>query len=409
MKKWLLLSIGSLLLLASCNSDEISIDKSKQEKVVLEFFSPKVETEKIFNQLILEFEEKNPRIDVRQVVVPGGITVLKTRIARGEAPDLFITYPIEQDYITRARKGYILDLTEEPFLSRIEPTIQERYLVDGRMYGAALTQNAVGVLYNKDHFSEAGVAIPNTWSEWIEVMEQLKLEGYTPLLMPNKDLEQTSVFTLNLVADQFPKAYWSNTPKSIVEDGRWRDISKKILSVLPYTQASSFEDDYFKTNEQFAKGDGTMLVMGTWALPMIEMINPELNYGIFPFPSDNSADHNVLGGVDIGISISSDTDHPEEAKAFLSFLTENQQASKLSSYEGSISTIKGVRVDRKEVEVLHNKILSGQTVNWPNHYWNGGTEAEEDYRKHTLQFLIHKDIDTYLLDLEQMFQNYELN
>ncbi|WP_167449549.1 ABC transporter substrate-binding protein [Halobacillus trueperi] len=407
MKKCFLLFFGSLLLLSSCDESEISMNQSYEEPVVLEFFTPKVETEEVFNQLIEKFEEQHPDIEVRQVVVPGGMTVLKTRIARGDTPDLFITYPIEQDYLTRARKGYVMDLTDEPFLSRLEPAIQERYLVDGRMYGAALTQNAVGVLYNKDHFKEAGLSTPDTWREWVEGMEQLKQKGYTPLLMPNKDVEQTSVFTLNLVADEFSASYWNKDKEDLAADNRWRESSKKILSVLSYSQPGSFEDGYYATNERFAKGEGTMLVMGTWALPLIERINPDLNYGIFPFPADDSASHNVLGGVDIGIAISSETPHPKEAKTFLSFLTEKEQASRLSSYEGSISTIKGVEVNRQEIEILHKKILSGQTVNWPNHYWDGGTEAEEEYRKLTLQFLIDQDINVYLNDLEEMFQRYE--
>ncbi|ARI76324.1 ABC transporter substrate-binding protein [Halobacillus mangrovi] len=406
MKKNFFLLIGILLLLASCSGEDVSIESSQQEKVVVEFFTPKVETESIFNELIQEFEDNHSNIDIRQVVVPGGMTVLKTRLARGDAPDLFITYPIEQDYLIRARKGYLMDLTDEPFLKRIESSIQKRYLVDGRMYGAALTQNAVGVLYNKQHFDELNLSVPKTWSEWLAVMDELDKEGYTPLLMPNKDLEQTSVFTLNLVANQFSKNYWNQENYSIVNDRNWIKISEKILSVLSYTQENSFEDDYYETNKLFATGKGTMFVMGTWALPLIESVNPQLDYGIFPFPADDSKNHNVLGGVDIGIAISADTEYPEEAKAFLSFLTKKQQAEQLSSYEGSISAIEGVEVEREEVQALHHKILSDETVNWPNHYWDGGTEAEENYRKYTLQFLINKDIEAYLTNLESMFQQY---
>lgn len=165
----------------------------------------KEETRPIFDQLILEFEARYPHIQIEQVIVPNGMSVLKNRMARGEAPDLFISYPLEQDYITRAKKGYLLDITRELFLDRIQPTIQQRYSVDGRMYGAAFTQNAVGVLYNKKLFRELNLAVPITWDEWVKTLETMKASGKTPLIMPKGEPEQTSIVTLNFVANAFPE------------------------------------------------------------------------------------------------------------------------------------------------------------------------------------------------------------
>ncbi len=59
--------------------------------------------------------------------------MLKTRMARGDVLDLFVAYPIEQDYVIRAQKGYLMDLTDEAFVSRVKPSIQKRYLVNDRM------------------------------------------------------------------------------------------------------------------------------------------------------------------------------------------------------------------------------------------------------------------------------------
>ncbi len=40
-----------------------------------------------------------------------------------------------------------------------------------------------------------------------------------------------------------------------------------------------------------------MYVMRTWALPLIESINPSLDYGIFPFTANELEENLVLGGV----------------------------------------------------------------------------------------------------------------
>ncbi|MGM7723213.1 ABC transporter substrate-binding protein [Metabacillus sp. Hm71] len=402
-----LIHLTIFLLLAGCNDSVLEGSISKKEKITLEFFLHKTETERIFEELIQEFEKLNPGIDVNQVIIPEGMTVLKTRIARGDTPDIFITYPIEQDYIIRAEKGYLLELTNEPFLKNIQPTIQNRYLVNGKMYGVALTQNAVGVLYNKDHFQELGLPIPETWDTFVRTLEELRSKGKTAILMPNKEANRSSIFNLNFVANEFNSSYWEKDEFSISNDKKWREVSEKILSVLSYVQPDSFRDDYYTVNRKFANGEGSMYIMGTWALSSIERVNPELNYGIFPFPATNQAENNkVLGGVDIGLAISADTKHPNAAKKFLAFLTRKENAKRLSNFEGSISTVNGVSINREEIALLSKKIKEGKSVNWPNHYWAGGTAAESDFRKYTLQFYFDRNIDSYLSNLENMFNKY---
>jgi raffinose/stachyose/melibiose transport system substrate-binding protein len=397
-----------LLLLAACNGNKVVELPPNKDKVQLEFFTPKIETEPIFDELIHEFEKQHPAIDISQEVVPEGMRVLKSRIARGDIPDIFITYPIEQDYLIRADKGYLLDLTHEDFIENIEPSIQNRYQVNGKMYGVALTQNAVGVLYNLDHFQELNLSIPQTWDEFIEVMKKLKSAGKTPLLMPNKEANRSSIFNLNIVANEINSYYWEQETFSISKNKHWREISEKTITALSYVQNNSFDDNFFEVNRKFANGEGSMYIMGTWALSEIEKNNPNLHYGIFPFPTTNQPEQNkVLGGVDIGIAISSDTKHPKEAKQFLDFLTNKENAQRLSDYEGSISAVKRVKTKRTQLRLLNEKIHEGKTVNWPNHYWAGGTAAESDFRKYTLQFYYDKNIDHFLINLEKMFNHYQ--
>ncbi|MFC5732324.1 ABC transporter substrate-binding protein [Cytobacillus gottheilii] len=403
MRNIILLSL-MILVVAAC-SIEPNITQEKRMKK-LEFFSVKEETRPIFEQLILEFEARYQDIQIEQVIVPNGMAVLKNRMARGDAPDLFISYPLEQDYIIRVKNGYLLDITRELFLDRVQPTIQQRYSVDGRMYGAAFTQNSVGVLYNKQLFRELNLPIPVTWDEWVKTLETLQASGVNPLLMPNEEPEQTSIVTLNFVANRFPPAFWTGD-LHLKDQQEWVEINEKIKTLLSYTSRSSFVMGYDEANKAFAQGKGAMYIMGTWSLPMIEKLNPDLEYGIFPVPVSNlPAENRVLGGVDIGISISSATEFPIEAKLFLAFLTEQENAQRLSLYEGSVSTIIGSQETKEVLSLISKKVQDGDTVNWPNHYWLGGTRAETEYRLHTLQYFKDLDGRGYLSRLEEMFRTY---
>lgn len=399
------------LFLSSCalaRKDDAVLEK--QEKKKLEFFHGKIESAKIFEELIQEFEKENTDIDIENVYVPYGSTVLKTRMARGDIPDIFVMYPIEYDYVLRVNKGYLLDITNEEFVSNIQPEIQKRYLVNDRMYGVALSQNAVGVMYNKDIFKELNLEIPKTWDEFIQTMEIIQKAGKQPLLMANKDPIQISVFNLNLVANEFDSQYWDKVNKEdmgISHDERWMEISKKMLQVLPYVQPGSFHADSDQIKKAFANGEGAMYVMGTWALPDIEAFNPNLNYDIFPFPATNDPEKNhVLGGVDAGFAISADTPYPEEAKRFLAFLVQTENAQKFSDYEGSISAVKGVQMKKQEVKLIDELVKQERVVNWPNHYWLGGTAAEDEFRKYSQQFFINRNVNAYLENLERMFSSY---
>lgn len=390
--------------MVACSNQPKVIQEPKS--VELEFFSVKEETRPIFNELIADFEERYPGIHINQVIAPNGMSVLKNRMALGDAPDLFISYPLEQDYINRAQKGYLLDLSHEMFLDKIQPTVQKRYSINGQMYGVAFTQNAVGVLYHKEHFSQLNLTIPSTWDEWVEVMETLKKSGKQPLVMANKEADQTSILTLNFVANTFSPSYWENL-SDLQKDPAWQEINTKVETLLSYAHPDSFSMSYSDANEAFAYGEGSMYVMGTWALPMIERVKPDLDYGIFPVPVSNYPDKNrVLGGVDIGISISSNTEHPKEAKLFLAFLTEQENAQSLSFYEGSITTIMGVQKTKGSLAALAKKVQNGEAVNWPNHYWAGGTAAETEYRLLTQQYFYDRDQSEYLKKLEEMFHTY---
>ncbi|OIJ21281.1 hypothetical protein BKP45_00405 [Anaerobacillus alkalidiazotrophicus] len=397
-----------LVILSACSAkEEVLLEAEKKQ---IEFFQAKPETVEFFNEMIKEFEMQYPDIDIQQVNVPDGMAVLKTRIARGDVPDIFINYPIEQDYLVRAQKGYLLDITNEDFIRYVEPDIQERYLIDGRMYGVALSQNAVGVIYNTDIFTELDLEIPKTWDEFLQTLEKLKVVGRQPILLGNKELQSISVFNLNFIANQFDVDYWEQLNKGkikIKNDQKWIDLSEKMLQVLEFAQPNSFNDDSDAVIQAFVNGEGAMFIEGVWMLPKIEKLNPQINYGIFPFPVMNDSDQNkVLGGVDGGFSISADTKYPDEAKRFLEFLLKKENAQRFSDYEGNISAVKGVIMNKKEVRHLAAHVLIGKTVNWPNHYWVGGTAAEDDFRRISQQFFLDRDIYSYLESLEKMFEKY---
>ena len=59
---------------------------------------------------------------------------------------------------------------------------------DGKQYGLPWDMGMMGVWYNKDLFSKAGItAPPATWDDFLADVEKLKASGVAPLAIAGKD------------------------------------------------------------------------------------------------------------------------------------------------------------------------------------------------------------------------------
>ncbi|ULO06622.1 extracellular solute-binding protein [Paenibacillus sp. 19GGS1-52] len=122
MKKPLSLALALLIsisVLSACGSNKSSDSSTNGEttksgeKVKVEFFQYKSEAVATYDKLIAKFEAANPGIDVVQTNVPEAATVLKTRIAKGDVPDI-ISVGGDAQFEDLATNGVLADLTDYP-------------------------------------------------------------------------------------------------------------------------------------------------------------------------------------------------------------------------------------------------------------------------------------------------------
>src|SRR5690348_10663545 len=80
----------ALSMLAGCGSND-EASGSSNGKVKIEFLQYKTEARGTYDELIKKFEKENPTIDVVQSNPPDATTVLKTRVAKRDIPDVMGT------------------------------------------------------------------------------------------------------------------------------------------------------------------------------------------------------------------------------------------------------------------------------------------------------------------------------
>src|SRR5690625_1824124 len=113
--KRLLLVVISAILLFGCSKGDTDDDK-----VTLEVFSVKAENIGIYHELIEQFEEEHPNIQVKLEQPPEAETVLRMRLTKNDIPDI-IGFNGNPTYGEIAEVGVLYDYSDLDLVDSVDP------------------------------------------------------------------------------------------------------------------------------------------------------------------------------------------------------------------------------------------------------------------------------------------------
>ncbi|GKU81849.1 ABC transporter substrate-binding protein [Niallia sp. NCCP-28] len=406
MKKTIaLLSAGllSLSIFTGCSKDASSDDG----KVKIEFFHYKREAIGSFDELIKKFEKENPNIDIEQKSPPEAETVLKTRIAKRDIPDV-IGIGGNSTYKELAKAGVFEDVTKDSNLEKIQPAyiqMLKDVSEQDKVFAIPYAANAVGVIYNKAIFKELGLEVPKTWDEFIATAEKVKSASKIPFYFTFKDAWTTLPSFNALAANTQGDDFYDLLKEGKVEvDTRYKEAAEKFVQLTELGHKDQFGDAYSDGNTAFANGESAMYLQGVWAIPEIQKANPDIELGVFPFPAVNdTAKNKLVSGVDLQLSISSQTKHAKEAKKFVEFLLEEENAKTYIEEQKAFSAQIGIEQKDAILEGLQTNFDSGALTDFPDHYVPVGVALDKN-----LQTLAQKkDIDSFLDTLQSEWKKVQ--
>jgi len=100
---------------------------------------------------------------------------LRRATLRGEAPDLasmdfvWLTHYASEGYLAR------IDELDSRWAAQLavdlEPPVLRNNTVDGHLYGVPAQSDVSGLWYRKDWFDEEGLAPPETWEQWLTILD----------------------------------------------------------------------------------------------------------------------------------------------------------------------------------------------------------------------------------------------
>ena len=332
-----------------------------------------------------------------------------TRMASGDAPDLFLHYPHNADFRAFCENGYVQDLTNEDFINNIKDDIKDMLInLQGKVYVVPISTNAYGVLYNEKEFQSLGLEIPKTYNEFVDMLKVIKEAGKTAIVFGDKSAGLIDQFARSMYPSyiQDYESFFNkiaNKEISATTSPELRKIAEIMLELRTYAQEDNLGTGYDQAIADFANEKATMFICGIWAIPAIQKANPDLQFAMFPFPGENKEDTKAVYGTDAAVAMSSTSKNIDACKEFLAFLASTEAAQIFADKDKSPSCIKGVNVSVKEYEAVNNLLnTSGKSALWPDAYWGPGVKSNH---KVILQKLIaSKDIDQFLTDIDEIFE-----
>ncbi|KRG15383.1 ABC transporter substrate-binding protein [Lederbergia galactosidilytica] len=395
----------SISLLAGCASGENAAEKDG--KVKIEFFHHKREGMETFDKLIEKFEEENPDITVEQASPPEPSTVIRTRVSKGDMPDI-VAVGGDMTYKDLADAGVFTDVSDDEKLEKVQPSyIQMLKDISGKeeVYAIPFATNAVGVIYNKTIFKELGLEIPKTWDELLAVAEEIQSAGQIPFYHTYKDAWTTLPSFNALAANTQGEDFYSELNEgNILAGERFKEAAEKMVELAKYGHKNQQGVAYNDGNTAFANGKAAMYLQGIWVIPEIKKANPDIDLGVFPFPATNNADEiQLVSGVDLLFGIAESSKHKEEAMKFVEFLLQDENAQQYITEQNSFSALKGIVQEDPSVEALNESFEKGALSDFPDHYIPTGVAPDK-----SLQTLVQdKDIDAFLKKIQADWEKVE--
>ena len=297
--------------LAGCGS-------STAGTVTLDFFQFKSEAADQFKSMVADFEKQNPTIKVNINNSANAQTDLRTRFVKNRVPDV-ITFNGDISFGNFAASGVFYDFTDEPIVDTLNPgmvqiaknLVQTTDSSKKRLYGLPFAGNASGYIYNKALFRKVGLDPenpPTTWTEFTDMLNTFKDAGINPLQGTVADAWTTQAPLASLTGTLVPESKYTELKqgKTTFQE-LWKTAVEKESELFTYSTADTGVT-YQQGTQNFAQGKAAIIPLGTYAIPQILLINPDIELGFAQMPATDDASEQILtAGDDVMLTIGANT------------------------------------------------------------------------------------------------------
>jgi raffinose/stachyose/melibiose transport system substrate-binding protein len=203
---------------------------------------------------------------------------------------------------------------------------------DGNLYGLSQMGEIVGVFYNKTKVSEK----PATLEAFEASLQEAKDDGDIPIQFGNLDAwpgihEYETVLGQTAGKEQIRDFVFAREGAAF-DAPEFVEAAEKLQE---WADAGYFTPDFNGTGydpawQRFAKGQGRYLIAGTWLVADLnEQMGDDVGFMLMP-GAEEGGDPVALGGESLPFAVTSKSEHPDVAAAYIDFLTNSDAATVLA-------------------------------------------------------------------------------
>ena len=406
MKRFLCLVLSVLmtaaLLLSGCQK---SVDTGKTEIEIVQY---KPEAVKTFEKIEANFNATHDDIHLTISSPNDATTILKTRFIREDYPDI-IGIGGDVNYSNFVDAGILMDISDYDGLKNVKQSYLDileglEFVPTEGVFGMPYAANAAGILYNKAMFQEHGWTLPTNWNELITLCDTIKKAGILPFYFGMKDTWTCLAPWNALCVDLAPADICQQ-----VNEGKttftaaYKEVAEKMMQLLPYGEEGVVAYGYNDACTAFANGESAMYTIGSYAVPQILSVNPDMEIGSFVMPGNDDSDKQYLNsGVDLQFCVTSECPNKEAAYEVLRYLQEPENVQLYIDDQTSVPCENGDFTLASVLDDMKPYIDNDKMVDFQDHHYP--SEMSVDAIIQTM--VINGDIDAFLAKFDKDWVRY---
>ncbi|WP_028612108.1 extracellular solute-binding protein [Paenibacillus harenae] len=318
---------------------------------------------KLVNDIIAEYQNEHPNVTVKQEILENEQYKNKLKVisASNQLPDVGVTWAA--GFLEPYAKGNLFapldDLLSGDLNGQFVSGTTEAYAIDKKTYALPIELNISPIYYNKAIFEKYNLEVPQTYDQFLQVVQTLTENGVAPIALGNKDRWTGSLWYMYM-ADRLGGA--DTLKNAINRTGTFEDPSliqgaaeiQKLVDMNAFNKGfNGLSNDEGKS--EFMNEQAAMYMMGTWELPNFTT-NPDIpqefkdKVGFFKFPSVEGGKGDInswVGGPGVGLFVAENSKVKDEAKAFVNYFV--QKWGEKSVVDAGV--IPATKVDTAKVEL----------------------------------------------------------
>ncbi|MEA3308597.1 MAG: extracellular solute-binding protein [Chloroflexota bacterium] len=214
-----------------------------EQRVTLRFLAYDVRWAALLERAVQHWNATHPGRNIRlEVIIPSQAEFHQTlcaSVGSDNDPDIV---SIDYVWVVRyARLGYLLDLDtlDHSFATQVkaelEPPVLRNNTIKGRLYGLPIQADVTGFWYRRDWFEAEGLNPPETWDEWLALLEYFSQDNIKaryghrwPIAFPVSTT--TGEATLNLLLPFI----WAAGGTLLDEEGHFTTDERPIFQALTF-------------------------------------------------------------------------------------------------------------------------------------------------------------------------------